>query len=89
MLRITSLSQTKEAAVLKIEGRVAGSDVSLLEWEMKQKLQNASCLVLELEGLKHIDREGLAVLKRWAGEKLILRGGSTFVRTLLATHGLV
>jgi ABC-type transporter Mla MlaB component len=88
MLRITSLSQSREEAILKIEGRITGADVALLDREIRIQFEQVQCLVLDLEGLKHIDREGLQLLKHWSGEKLVLRDSSVFVRTLLETHGI-
>ena len=88
MLRINPIKQTLEEAVLSIEGRLAGPDVNLLEQELKQQLQKVKLLVLELQGLRHIDRDGLAMLERWVGEGLELRGSTTFVRALLKTRGL-
>ena len=88
MLRITVLSQNREEATLKVEGRITGTDVALLEREISGKFERSQRLVLELQGLKHIDREGVELLKHWSADKLILRDSSVFVRTLLRTHGL-
>ena len=88
MLRITLLSQDKEEVILKVEGRIAGADVALLEREIRGKFELTQRLVLDLQGLKHIDREGLELLKHWSTGKLVLRDSSVFVRTLLQTYGL-
>lgn len=88
MLRITVTAQTKEELVLKVEGRISGEDVTLLEQEGTRWLQEAGCLVLDLTGVQSIDRAGISLLKHWSGKRLVLRGGSLFVRTLLATHGM-
>ena len=88
MLRITAVSQPRKGVILKIEGRVSGADVGLLEQEGTRWLQEVERLVLDLTGVKFIDGAGIALLQRWSGERLVLRGGSPFVRTLLETHGL-
>ena len=88
MVRLTVISQTKEEAVLKVEGWVSGENVALLEEEGTHLLQETGRLVLDLDGVRFIDREGIALLKRWSGKRLELRGGSLFVRTLLTEHGL-
>jgi anti-anti-sigma regulatory factor len=88
MLRITPITYTQDETILKIEGRLDHSNMQLLEREMQQRSQSTECLVLELKGLKHIDRESITMLKQWPGKQLILRGGTMFVRALLTTHGL-
>ena len=88
MVRLTVISQTKEEAVLKVEGWVSGADVALLEEEGTRLLQQTQRLVLDLKGVRFIDREGIALLQRWSGERLVLRDASPFVRTRLAEHGL-
>jgi len=88
MLRLTVTSQTSREIVLKVEGWVAGGKVALLEEEGTRRLQQAEHLVLDLKGVRFIDQAGIALLKRWAGERLVLRNGSSFIQTLLQTHGL-
>ena len=88
MLRLTVISQTKEEAVLKVEGWVSGADVALLKEEGTRLLRETERLVLDLDGVQFIDREGIALLKRWSGKRLELRGGSLFIRGLLEEHGL-
>ena len=89
MVRLTVISQTKEEAVLKVEGWVSGADAALLEEEGTRLLGESGRLVLDLEGVRFIDREGIALLRRWSGERLVLRGASPFVRTVLEEEGLV
>ena len=88
MLRITVVSQTREEVVLKIEGWVSGEDVDLLDQEGTRGMEEAERLLLDLRDVRFIDDAGIALLKRWSGERLMLRGASPFLRVLLATHGL-
>ena len=89
MLRLTIRSQTPEEVVVEVAGWVSGADVDVLEEEGIRLLQEAERLVLDLKGVKFIDREGIALLQRWSGERLVLlRGGSLFIRTLLEEQGL-
>ena len=83
MMRITLLSQSPDEVVLKVEGWVSGEDVDLLEQEGSRWLRQAGHLVLDLSGVKSIDSRGIALLKRWPGEQLALRGESSFVHMLL------
>ena len=89
MLRLTIRSQTPEEAVLEVHGWITGKNVEILEQEGTRLLQRTQCLVLDLNGVRFVDRPGLALLKRWTGSRLELRGGSSFMRTLLAKHGLM
>lgn len=88
MLRITVISQTKEDVVLKVEGQVSGKDVALLEQEGTRWLRDGRCLVLDLSGVRFINRAGIELLQHWSGERIVLRDGSQFIRELLATHGI-
>ena len=89
MVRLTIRSQTPEEVVLEVHGWVSGKDVDVLEEEGTRLLEESQRLVLDLNGVKAIDRKGMALLRRWSGERLHLRGGSLFIQGLLEQHGLV
>ena len=88
MLRITVVSQSKEEVILKVEGWMSEEYVALLEQEGTSWLQKTGRLVLDLTGVQFIDQAGIALLQCWSGKRLMLSGGSPFVRALLATHRL-
>jgi len=44
--------------------------------------------VLDLDGVRFIDREVTELLRTWIADGLVLRGGSIFVRLLLRKRGL-
>ena len=88
MLRITERCQTSTQAVLVIEGWVSGKDVAFLEEEVTRRLQSGRCVVLDLTGIRAIDRGGIALLRGWRDAPLTLRKGSPFIQALMATHGL-
>ena len=88
MLRITNLPQQDNRAEVRVEGRVTGADVGLLDHEIRARLEDAEHLTLDLSGLKYIDRGGLEMLRRWSAERLELSGYSPFLRSLLDTCGL-
>jgi ABC-type transporter Mla MlaB component len=88
MIKLTVTHQNPDQAELGIEGTLAGAAVLLLEEEVIRLLQQSLSLVLELNGVQFIDHAGVALLKSWAGERLVLRGGSAYVRALLEHHGL-
>ena len=88
MVRLTSVSQTPEEEVVKVEGWLNGEDVILLAQMGEKVRQRGARLVLDLAGVRSIDEEGLALLASWAGPQLGLRRSSLFVRTLLQRRGL-
>jgi len=88
MLRLTVRSQTPQEVVLQVDGWVSGADVAILEQEGNRLLGEAQRVALELKGVESIDEAGIALLRRWWGERLVLRGGSSFIRALLKAHGL-
>lgn len=87
MLRISVASQSAEAVVLKLEGRVAREQVPLVEQELQSR--SGLRLVLDLEGVRHLDAAGLDLLERWHQAGVQLRGGSLFVNTMLQSRGLI
>ncbi len=89
MIRLTVMSQTKEETVLKVEGWVSRAAVAVLEEEGTRLLEETQRLVLDLKDVKFIDRDGLALLKRWPGDRLVLRGASLFLHTRLEEYGLL
>jgi anti-anti-sigma regulatory factor len=82
------MPETKREVVLKVDGWVSGSDVALLEEEGTRLLRESERLVLDLKGVRFIDRDGIDLLKRWAGDRLVLHGASPFLHVLLKEHGL-
>lgn len=88
MLRLTVVSQSPEEVVLKVEGWVDEESVALLEEEGERRLGEAERLVLDLDGVKHLGPAGVALLRRWSGERLVLRAETLFMQQLLKTHGL-
>ncbi len=88
MLRLTVISQTKEEVVLKLDGWVSGADVALLKEEGTRLLQGSERLVLDLKGVRSIDRGGIALLHSWPKDRLVLIGASMFLDAFLKEHGL-
>lgn len=88
MMRLVVQKQTPNAVILEVHGRVAGSNIEILAAERQRHLATANRLVLELDAVSFIDASGLNLLQRWSGPGLELRGGSAFLRRLLAGKGL-
>ena len=89
MVRLTIRSQTAEEVVVQVEGWVSGESVPILEGEGVRLLRESKRLVLDLKGVQFIDDKGIALLKRWSGERLVLQHALPFVRLVLETHGLL
>ena len=90
MIRLTIRSQTPKEAALQVDGWVSGKNVTILEQEGTRLFEETQRLVLDLDGVQFIDREGIALLKRWSREGwVLLRGGSLFIQALLEENGLV
>ena len=88
MLQMIVESQTDQAVVLAVYGKVAGDAVELLAQEGTRHRQTGAQLILQLDGVPFIDGAGLALLRHWAESQLTLRGGSPFLQALLAAEGL-
>ena len=89
MIRLTVRCQTPQESILQIDGWVSGRGVEILEREGARLLGESRRLVLDLKGVPFIDAAGIALLKRWSGDRLVLRNGRPFVQLLLETYGLV
>lgn len=88
MLRMAVVPQNPQQVVLALYGKIAGSDVALLRREGERHLKPGVRLNLELDGVQFIDEAGMALLRQWVGQNAVLRGGSLFLRALLASEGL-
>ncbi len=83
MLRITEGSRTHTTATLKLEGRLAGECVALLEQECRRHLA-AGCLVrLDCADLSSSARSGIAMLRDLPRARLQLLSPEPFIEELL------
>ena len=89
LLQLCVVAETNQEAILAVHGKVAGAQVQILEQEGQRHLGQSLRLVLELDGVPFVDQAGLDLLRRWSGPCLVLRGGSPFLRALLAAEGLM
>lgn len=92
MFRLTRTAQTPTTAVLTIDGLLSADQVPLLADEIGRCRQQCTRLILQLDGVGQIDPEGIALLQQWCGAdgdpKVVLQGGSPFLRALLHRAGL-
>lgn len=88
MLRLSLQSSTDCCRKIALFGNLSGAEVNLLAEEGRRHLAAAERLVLDLGGVRFIDPAGLGLLRSWVGPRVALRGGSAFIRALLAAEGL-
>ena len=83
MLRISHIASTACEAVLKIEGSITEADVGLLETEIERAFSASPRLVLDLSGLRLIDRAARLRLRAWSDKNVVFKNASPFIRALL------
>ena len=89
MLRITPLSTNQSVRRLKVEGRLVGEWVEVLEDEVERARGQTLALELELElaGVEFADTEGLALLHEVAERGAKLVACSPLLTRLLESRG--
>ena len=87
MLRLTVLREDSQEVVVQVEGWLEGSQVKIMMREGERWRGRGRRLVLEVDGLKQVDENGLALLRSWTGDRLEVRGGSAFLRALIEQTG--
>jgi len=71
-----------------LEDWVADEKVDVLAQTRGPTLDQGRRLVGDLRGVRSIDECGLALFAGWAGEALVLRRPSAFIRQLLENGGI-
>ena len=88
MMRIELVAKDPREVVLKVEGRLVEETANALKKEGSYWLGQADRLVLDLTELRFVDEVGLTLLQGWTGRRVLLRGASHFIRTLLHRRGI-
>ena len=83
MLRITPINDTPQL-ILKVEGRLVGSDVALLASQGHPLLNTPQHLEIDLAAIQQIDATGWNLLNQWQRRGVVLRGGTPYIDHLLA-----
>lgn len=87
MLRITPLSSNQSVRRLKVEGRLVGEWVEVLEDEVERVRGQTLALELELAGVEFADTEGLTLLHEVAERGAKLVACSPLLTRLLESRG--
>lgn len=88
MLRMILQEEPGGERALALHGRLTDDIVAVVEAECRRHLATTARLLLDLDGVSYIDGSGLSLLRRWRERGLAVRGGSPFVRALLAVERL-
>ena len=83
MLRLTPQAGREGEIVLVIDGWMTGANADLVEREVLRLSQSQTVSEVDLQGVRSIDRRGIAVLGRLISNGLEIRGGSSYVDLLL------
>ena len=88
ILKIDLVQHSSQEETYALAGWLAGEEVPVLEQACGPVIEQGLRLVLDLQGVRSIDAAGLELLRRWAQQRLVLRGPSAYLQQLLAAHGL-
>ncbi|NKE70281.1 STAS domain-containing protein [Candidatus Manganitrophus noduliformans] len=83
MLKVTRVAENDKTVTLKLEGRIVGEWIDMLERECKVCLGKRSKLILDLSAVGFVDKRGVEMLKAVQGDRVRLTGCSLFLSELL------
>jgi len=81
VLRITQIAPPE--VTLKIEGRIAGEAVAVLEQECNSRIDDGNCVRLDFADVDSVDEHAVEVLRRLADHCVRIEHASPFVAALL------
>ncbi len=87
MLRIEKLSEDNATVTLKLDGRIVGQWVAILEEECTQVLKQRKKLILDCADVSFIGREGIEMLGKLKGKCVQCVHCSPFVQAILSLEG--
>ncbi len=83
MLRITRLAELPPQITLKVEGRIQGDAVSLLEQECREQIDVGRRVQLDFADVAAIDRHGIAMLRELPSDQFEVVHAAPFLGALL------
>lgn len=83
MLKVTCVAESDKTVTLKLEGRIVGEWIDVLERECKVCLGQRRKLILDLSAVSFVDDRGVKILKAMQGDWVHLIGCSLFLSELL------
>ncbi len=83
MVRITPMTDDGQTVHVKVEGRVVGDWVPVLDQACGSCLSQRQRVILDFSDVTFIDRRGVELLKAILGERVQIMGASLLVQALL------
>jgi len=87
MLKITNVQESRNAVLLKLEGKITDPWAALLDEECRSFLRQEKEIHLDCSQVDFIDEKGIEVLNRLPKQHVTLMSAPGFVRVLLQTGG--
>jgi ABC-type transporter Mla MlaB component len=81
VLRITQIAPPE--VTLKIEGRVTGEAVDVLEQECHSQIDDGNCVRLDFADVDSVDQQAVSMLRRLADRCVRIEHAPPFVAALL------
>lgn len=83
MLRITRLAELPPQITLRVEGRLQGDAVGLLERECREQIDGGRRVQLDFADVAAIDRHGIAMLRGLPSDRFEIVHAAPFLGALL------
>jgi anti-anti-sigma regulatory factor len=83
VLRIDEVRANSSTAKLKLEGRILGAWVSLLEEKILECLEKNKKVLLDFSELTFVDEHGVEMLRKMPTEKVEIKNCPQFIEELL------
>ena len=87
MLRITKMTENGSPVTLKLEGKVHGDWVSLLEQECRALISQKKKVLLDFSEVIFMDERGVEMLRRLPPRSVTVINGDAFIDDLIGQGG--
>ena len=87
MLRITKIAENGLPVTLRLEGKVHGDWVSLLEQECRALISQKKTVLLDLSNVTFMDDRGVEMIRRLPARSITVINGDAFIEDLIDRGG--
>lgn len=84
MLRVTKRDASKSKTVLFLEGKISKEWIIELQTEIEKCIEEGKKIILDFSRVSFIDEEAVKMINQWPPQKVEMRNGSLFIRTMLS-----